>query len=190
MKAIDRAVVNGCDFINMSLGGSAPDAGVAAAIRDAYSQGVVCFAASGNDGRKSVRFPASESLVLAVSAMGRKGCFPPQSVNAVGIARPFGTDMNNFIADFSNIGKEITFTAPGVGIISAYPADNYAVMDGTSMACPAALGIAARLLSSQPNILALPRDQARADAIKKYLAGKVVSLGFGANFEGNGMLML
>ena len=75
-KAIDRAVADGCDVINMSLGGGSPDIATQEAIADARAQGTVIFAAAGNDSRSPVSFPARESLALAVSAMGRKGTFP------------------------------------------------------------------------------------------------------------------
>jgi subtilisin len=188
MKAIDRAKTDQCDLVNMSLGEAGLDEGIVSSIKDAYSEGLVCFAANGNDDRSPVSFPASYSLCIAVSAMGRKATFPAQTVQTGSVKAPFGKDKANFIADFSNIGPETDLTAPGVGIISTYPNDKYAVMDGTSMACPAATGMAARLLSGETAILAMPRNQARADAITKFLATKIKSLGFGANFEGKGML--
>jgi subtilisin len=61
-------------------------------------------------------------------------------------------------------------------------------MDGTSMATPAAVGMAARLLSTQPAILKMTRNGQRADEMLKFLSTKIQSLGFGANFEGKGML--
>jgi subtilisin len=70
----------------------------------------------------------------------------------------------NFIAAFSNAGPEIDLVGPGLGIISTVPG-GYAPMSGTSMACPAVTGIAARVLAKQPSLLAMPRDQARSDAI-------------------------
>ena len=190
MKAIDQAKNDQCDLVNMSLGEHGLDEGIVSAIKEAYSTGVLCFAANGNDDRAAVSFPASYSLTIAVSAMGRKGTFPPSTVQSGIVKAPYGADKQNFIADFSNIGPETDITAPGVGIVSTYPGDKYAVMDGTSMACPAATGIAARLLASQPDILAMPRNQARTDAIQKFLATKIKSMGFVANFEGKGMIFL
>jgi subtilisin len=190
MKAIDQAKNDQCDLVNMSLGEEGLDEGIVSSIKDAYSAGLICVAANGNDDRGPVNFPASYSLCIAVSAMGRKGCFPAGTVQTGIVKAPYGKDKNNFIADFSNIGPETDLVAPGVGIISTFPADLYAVMDGTSMACPAATGMAARLLSTRPDLLALPRDQARADEIQKFLSTAVKSLGFKANFEGKGMLFL
>lgn len=189
IKAIEQAVADGCDLINMSLGGGPTDDATEDAITFAYENGTVCFVATGNDGRQRVSFPASFSLSLAVGAMGRRGTFPANTTDAPNIAAPFGTDRKNFVAAFSNIGPAVDFIAPGVGIISSVPG-GYAPLSGTSMACPMATGITARLLSAQTDLLAMPRNTARADAIIRFLATNVQSLGFGATFEGTGLLFV
>lgn len=188
MKAIDQAITDQCDLINMSLGQASDDEGIDSYIKEAYNAGILCFAANGNDSRSPVSFPAAYSLSVAVSAMGRKSTFPANSVASAAVQSPYGTDPKDFIADFSNTGPETDLTAPGVGIISTFPDDRYAVMDGTSMACPAAAGMAARILSGKPELLALPRNQARADEMMKYLSVHIKAMGFGATFEGKGML--
>ena len=188
MKAINEAITDQCDLINMSLGQSQVDEGITSYIKEAYNAGIVCFAANGNDNRSPVSFPANDSLSIAVSAMGRLDTFPPDSVESGSVQEPYGTDTANFIADFSNIGAETDLTAPGVGIISTYPNDLYAVMDGTSMACPAAAGMAARILAGNPDLLNLPRNQTRSDEMVKYLSINIKALGFGNLYEGKGML--
>ncbi len=185
-KAIDRAVADGCDLINMSLGGGDPDEATQEAIADARSKGCLVIVASGNDNRQPVSFPAAFSSSLAVSAMGRKGTFPSSAAQRGDIAAPYGQDKRNFVAAFSNIGPEIDLTAPGVGIISTYPG-GYAVLDGTSMACPAAVGSAARLLSARADILGMSRDQVRSDTMATLLLQTAKSLGFGSIYEGQGL---
>lgn len=185
-KAIDRAVQSGCDLINMSLGGGSPDDATRAAMEDAVSQGCLVLVASGNDDRSPVAFPASASPpAIAVSAMGRKGTFPPGTTGEDAAAKPFGKDTKNFIASFSNVGPEIDLTCAGVGIISTVPG-GYAPMDGTSMATPAVTGFAARLLSGMQNILTMPRDTARSNAMAQALFKRAKVMGFGASFEGQG----
>jgi subtilisin len=120
--------------------------------------------------------------------MGRRGTFPPDSCQADTIASPFGADKANFLAAFSNVGPEIDLTGPGVGIISTFPG-GYAVLNGTSMACPAVTGMAARILSSTAGVLAMPRDATRADAMAQAVLTHAQALGFGATFEGQGMLV-
>jgi len=186
VKAIDRAVADGCDFINMSLGGGAPDNATRAAMEDARARGCVPIVASGNDGRESVSFPALDDTALAVSAMGRKGTFPAGTTDAENVLKPFGTDKKNFVAAFSNIGIEIDLTGPGVGVVSTVPG-GYGAMSGTSMACPAVTGVAARLLAANAAILNMARDQDRSNAIVELLLSSAKTLGFGSVFEGRGL---
>ncbi len=188
LKALDRAVADGCDLVNMSLGSQgAVDAATHDAISDARAHGTLVFAASGNDDRIAVSAPARDPMALAVTALGRKGTYPPGSVEAGDVMAPFGTDKKNYITSFSNVGPEVDLTAPGDGIISTFP-EGYAVLDGTSMACPAALGVAARMLAGQTAILAMPRNQARSDAMAKFVLQKAKSRGFPVAMQGQGML--
>lgn len=188
-KAIDRAVESGCLLINMSLGGGDPDDATKDAITDAQSKGVICFVATGNDDRGPVSFPASFSLSMAVGAMGRKETFPKDSEPNDCVKAPFGKDKKNFIASFSNIGPEVDLIGPGVGIVSCAPNNKFAVMNGTSMACPAAAGIAARLLIDEGNIINQPPDANRANSMIKFLTTRVKSLGFTPRYEGRGMIL-
>jgi subtilisin family serine protease len=191
-KAIDRAVADGCDLINMSLGGGQPDPLTQEAISAARAKGVVIFAAAGNDERSPVSFPAAEPFALAVSALGRKGTFPADSIHTGAVAAPYGKpDKKYFIGAFSNIGLQIDLTGPGVGVISTFPG-GYAALDGTSMACPAAAGIAAHLLSLPKNraILDLSRDQTRWEEMIKVILNGASTLGFGQTFEGKGLITL
>lgn len=187
LKAIDRAVADGCDLINMSLGGSEPDAATSAAIADARAQGALVIVAAGNDGRGPVNYPGADQLAIGVSAMGRKGTFPRDSAHRAEMARPYGSNRGNFVAAFSNIGPEIDLTGPGVAIVSTVPG-GYAALDGTSMACPAATGAAAALLARNRNILKMRRGPARSDAMAQIVFAAARELGFGAIYEGRGML--
>lgn len=185
-KAIDRAVTDGCDLINLSLGGGPADDATRAAIEDARAAGSAVIAAAGNDGRQPVSYPAAEAAAVAVSSFGRKGTFPADSTATGDVMKPFGKDKQNFIAAFSNIGIEIDLTCTGVGIISTVPG-GYEAMSGTSMACPAVTGRAAQVLATQPGLLNMARNQARSDAIIKALLQSARPLGFGPPFEGQGL---
>jgi subtilisin len=185
-KAIDRAWADGCDLINMSLGGGEPDEVLQDAIAEARAHGTLVIVAAGNDKRQPVSFPASDSLALAVSALGRKETFPRGTAQTGDVATPYGKDKKNFIAAFSNIGSEVDLTAPGVGIISTFPG-GYAVLDGTSMACPAVTGVAARLLAARRDVFNMGRSQERSDAMAKALLQNATSLGFEPIYEGQGL---
>jgi len=188
IKAIEFAVADGCDLINMSLGGGDVDPALSSAIADARAAGTAIIAAAGNDGRSDVCFPATDPRAVAVSAFGRKGTFPKDSAEHADVMAPFGKQKANFIAAFSNVGIEIDLTGPGVGIVSTVPG-GYAAMSGTSMACPAVTGFAARLLSTAAGkkVLKMPRNQARSDAMLKLLFKHGKSLGFPADHEGIGL---
>jgi len=190
MKAIAQAIADKCDLINMSLGDKNLDEGLVSSIKDAYNAGIICFAATGNDGRQPVSFPAAYSLSVAVGAMGTKGTYPMESTHSDAETAPYGTNPNDYLAAFSNVGPETDLIAPGVAIVSTYPGNLYAAMDGTSMACPAATGLAARLLSTRADLINLPRNQVRSDEILKFLSQKIQVMGFGATFEGKGILQL
>jgi subtilisin len=188
LKALDRAVEDGCDIVNMSLGGD-PDDATHDAITHARANGTLVVAAAGNDDRSPVSSPASDPLAIAVSALGRKGTVPPGSTETGDVLSPFGADKKNYIASFSNIGPEIDLTGPGDGIISTFPG-GYAVLDGTSMACPAVTGAAARILATHPDILRMGRDQARSDEMAKAVFQRAKALGFGPKFEGHGLVKI
>lgn len=184
-KAIDQAIADKCDLINMSLGGGDADPVLKAAVDDARAAGSVCIIAAGNGDRAPVSFPASEPMALAVSATGRKGTFPSSAAASDEVAAPYGTDRANFIALFSNVGPEIDLTGPGVGIMSTVPG-SYAEISGTSMACPAATGAAARAIAGTP-VMKMKRNARRSEAIVKAVLASATPLGFGPTFEGHGL---
>ena len=184
-KALDAAVGDGCDLVNLSLGGGAPDPIVRAAIEEAQAAGLVVVAAAGNDGRGPVAFPADLPDVVAVSALGRTGTFPPSAGGAAERRGPYGRDGADFIAGFSNIGG-IDVTAPGVAIVSTVPG-GYLDLDGTSMACPFVTGILARILSGNRRFRTQRRSPERAAALLAVLHRRARSLGFPSALEGDGL---
>lgn len=187
-KALDQAINDQCDLINMSLGGGPSDPVLEQALDEARLAGSIVICAAGNDYRSAVSFPGSYTYSVAVSAFGREGTYPAGAAQAGNILRPpDGQDPLDFIADFSNVGPEIDLTGPGVGIISTFPG-GYAVLDGTSMACPAVTGAAARILSQNPAVLQGPRDQNRVAKMLQTIHAHCISMGFGPTFEGKGRL--
>ena len=170
LKAMWIAARDGCDIINLSLGGGPQDPIVAEAVNDARNQGMLVVVATGNDNRANVSFPAAYPGATAISAMGRQGTFPVGSLDEAEVVRPpLGLDPAEFIAGFSNVGTEVAATGPGVGALSTIFGDRFGAMSGTSMAAPVVAGAVACLLSRDAVIHAMPRDAARADAIAQLL---------------------
>lgn len=120
---IDWAVEQGADVISMSLGSSAADARIQAAIKRAVDAGVIVVAAAGNDGPRegTVGYPGGFPEVICVGAVNDKGA----------------------VANFSSRGPRVDVAAPGVNVRSCYPGDRFATMSGTSMATPYVAGVAA-----------------------------------------------
>ncbi|PSL19136.1 S8 family serine peptidase [Shimia abyssi] len=189
LKAMIIAGLDGCDIINLSLGGGPADNIVFEAVQDAREQGMLVVVAAGNNGRRRVEFPAAYEGAIAVSAMGREGTFPHGALEEADILRPPASpnDPAEFLAAFSNVGPEISITGPGVGTLSTLPGNRYGPKSGTSMAAPAVAGAAASLLSQDNFIFNMPRDRSRANAIARLLQTSCVQRGFGLPFEGFGL---
>ena len=131
MRAINAAVEDGNDIINMSLGGPMYNGDYAKVVQDAYKKGVAIFAASGNEDTNGNGFPASYPGAISVGAV----------------------DQNSARASFSNYGSAVKLAFPGVQIYSTLPDNNsYGYMSGTSQASPAAAGTAAVILSARDDI--------------------------------------
>ena len=90
-------------------------------------------------------------------------------------------------ARFSNIGFEIDVTGPGVGVVSCFPGKRYAVMSGTSMACPAVTGVTAAHLSANPSVLHAKKGADRARKIGELLRKAARDVGLATNLQGLGL---
>jgi subtilisin len=186
-KAIDRAVGDRFDILNLSLGGGPADDLTKAAISRALEAGTIVICAAGNEDRSPVAFPAAYPECTAVTALGRRGSFPKDSIGASDIARPFGNpDKAEFVAAFSNFGSTTDCIGAGVEIVSTLPRRQYGPMSGTSMATPAVSGYAAYLLSED----AVLRNSSGADRsrrLKDLLYSNCKPQGLGRDFEGFGL---
>lgn len=194
-SAISQAAKDRCDIINLSIENDeesradpAGDVVVRDAIAEARKNGAIVVAAAGNDNRQEVDYPAAFPGVIAVSAMGIEGRLPPNAIERSTVcAPPQITGQGEFIAGFSNIGQRIEVTAPGVGVMSLLPKDDWGVCSGTSFAAPVVAGAAACLLSQHIDLVQAPRDPARSDAIRDLLFASCTPRGFGPEYEGRGL---
>jgi cell wall-associated protease len=144
-NAIRYAVDNGAKVINMSFGKDYVfnKKVVDDAVEYAQSKDVLLVHGSGNDNKNvdnNVVYPNDQLLD------GKK-------VN--NFLNVGATDINGDAASFSNYGKKnVDVFAPGVKIYSTVTNHGYKYLDGTSMACPAAAGVAVLIREYYPNLTA------------------------------------
>ncbi|MBM7577846.1 S8 family serine peptidase [Jeotgalibacillus terrae] len=165
IAALDWAVKNEIDIVNMSLGSEYDSSAARRAIQQAEAEGVLMIASSGNNGQKSgheVSYPAAYPETIAVGAV----------------------DRNRNYASFSSIGPAVDLAAPGTDIGSTYLNDRYVRMSGTSMAAPYVTGAAALLMERYP--------AADSKWIKEQLLEATVDLGLKGRdiYYGEGLLQL
>lgn len=143
-SGIRYAVDNGARVINLSLGGSVPSEVQQEALRYARDRGVVVVMAAGNDGLSSLRGGKRVSPLIYPAG------FATESGLAVG-----ALNREQEIAEFTNrAGTSLLdyLVAPGEDIYSSLPINTYDFWEGTSMAAPMVAGVAALMLSANPNL--------------------------------------
>ncbi len=130
IEALDWAISNHLQVINMSLGTTSNVTSFYDAIKRVNSAGIIQVAAAGNSGPKanSVNYPAKYSEVIAVAAI----------------------DSSDQVASWSSRGPQVDLAAPGVNINSTYLNGKYQILSGTSMASPHVAGVVALRLFLHP----------------------------------------
>ena len=164
-NAIRYAVDNGATVINMSFGkgfGTHKNL-VDEAVKYAAKKDVLLVHAAGNSGQNNdqiINYPNSnfekKSGFLCKKQKKDKNWVEVGALNYKG-----GEDA---AAPFSNYGiKEVDLFAPGMKIYSTMPNNEYAPLQGTSMASPVVAGVAATLRSVFP---ALTAEQVKEALLK------------------------
>jgi len=146
-RSIIYAADMGCDVINMSWGTPYPSKLIEDALDYAIYRGVLPIAAAGNDSTEQYNYPAACKNVLTVGA----------------------SNSHDEVIYFSTYGDHIEVVAPGRDILSLRADDTdmyaedgfpnshivdekYYLADGTSMASPCAVGVAAYILTASPGV--------------------------------------
>ena len=144
-EGIIYAADNGCNVINMSLGGSIGSSTLQNAVEYAYNNGVTIICSAGNAGTPLAQYPAAYSQCISVSA----------------------TRYDDEIAGYSSYGSTIDICAPGGdidvdqngdgygdGVLQQTFAQNdptdfgYYFYEGTSMSAPHVTGSAAMVIAA------------------------------------------
>lgn len=73
IRGIEGCVASGAKIINMSLGGGPDSKMFDGMFEDAYDEGIITFAASGNVGLDQDDYPASYPHVVSVGAVDKRG---------------------------------------------------------------------------------------------------------------------
>jgi subtilisin family serine protease len=186
VAAIEAAVADGMDVINLSLGEPEIEPSrdvVALALDAAAAAGVVPVVAAGNEyddaGAGSISSPGSAAGAITVAA-----------VETDDLA------ATSFLAEFSSVGPtpislrlKPDVSAPGVGILSSVP-NGWSSISGTSMAAPHVAGAAALLRQRHPTWTVAEIKSAlvqSATSPRRSDAGKPLA---GPAFAGGGVISL
>jgi hypothetical protein len=124
LRAVYYATRNGAKVINMSFSFSTFSLEMKNAVDHATARGLICVSSAGNDGQKTIVYPASLPNVMGVAST---------------------TDFDTR-STFSNYGDPLVWVAaPGEAIVTSYPYGTYAAAWGTSFSTPFVAGTAALL---------------------------------------------
>ena len=140
--ALQWALDNDIDVVNMSLGTHEVSPALAAAVQAAHAQGLLMVAASGNVN------PLSWEELFFGCPVAYPGAYPE-------VLSTTFTNGNDALTGFSCTGPEVDFAAPGDQVHSTVPTGTcmfctpygYSPQSGTSMASPHLAGTVALLLS-------------------------------------------
>jgi len=145
-------VAEGCQLINLSLGGGFSEE-IEEAIREAVTNRVLVFASMGNSGHRGGGHPGNSRYTFGITAI----------------------DYAKKVAGFSSRDAMAKFAGYGVQVLSLIPNGKLGRMSGTSMSCPDQVGLAANILSYMNKLnLPLPTTMESYESI---VQGSIEDLG-------------
>ena len=150
-KSIIYAADMGCDVVNMSWGSPFPSKVIEDALDYAIDKGVLPIAAAGNSGSEDDFYPASLPRVFTVGASNSDDEVTYFSTygDHIEVVAP-GEDILSLRADLTDMYADggASGIEPDVHIVN----EKYYLCDGTSMASPCVVGVAAYILAASPGI--------------------------------------
>ena len=135
VSTVCRAIYGGindynCDILNLSLGITSEFESLKEAVDYAEEQGVLIVSAVGNNGTRSLYYPAAYDSVVGVGAVDRDGS----------------------VYYHSNRNDSVFLTAPGVNVKTTGHMGGYVTASGTSFAVPYVTAAAAVMRSCDPSL--------------------------------------
>ena len=131
VRAIYYAVDYGATVINMSFSLTEWSDELVRAMNYAANHRVVCVASAGKEGKETLVFPSGFRTVIGVGS----------------------TDIQDRRSTFSNFGKTVVrLSAPGEGLVTAFPGSHYALVSGTSFSTALVSGAASLVLQRDPTM--------------------------------------
>lgn len=162
-NAIRYAVDNGASIINMSFGkgfGTHKQL-VDDAVKYAESKDVLLVHAAGNSGQNNDTTPNFPNATFEKKSGFLFFKKKRKAKNWIEVGALNYKDGEDAPAPFSNYGeKEVDVFAPGMKIYSTMPNNEYAPLQGTSMAAPVVAGIAATIRAVYPKLTAVQVKEA------------------------------
>ncbi len=184
IEAIGYAIDNGAHIINMSFGGESGGAPERDACDAAWQNGLLVIAAAGNEGAGAafgVDYPAAFESVIAIGATTIYPSRYPNVNTAI---------LDESWADYSKKGAEIELSAPGTALITITGGNSYTStgnksFTGTSGSSPIVAGLAALILSANPDLTnSEVRTLMQDTSVDMGLAGRDELYGYGrVDFE-------
>lgn len=130
-SGINWGITEKVDVISMSLGGPIGSMAEKRACEAANLAGITVIAATGNDSRPRISYPAAFQTVIAVGAV----------------------DSHLARAQFSNYGPELAIMGPGVSVVSAVPVGSGRESKVTVTGLPGATGdVASAAFQGSPEV--------------------------------------
>lgn len=158
IKAIYHAVGQGVHIINMSLGGPGGGDQYEVALRYARRKGVLVFCAAGNTGKLEHHYPASCPSAISVAAYDRASATK---------------------ASFSTFNSAVDLAGSGVSVLAYLASGALGRMNGTSMATPTVVFVAA---------LVAGVTGARGDALLQALRSAAKDMSGPSTYDGSGLV--
>lgn len=160
-EIVDYAVAHNLSAVLNLSGGGGDNQTSRDACQYVDDHGMLLCVSAGNDHGGPIQSPALHAADFA-------------SVMAVG-----ATDSSDSVADFSNVGPELTVVAPGVDILSTFPtydvngdtAHDFVKWQGTSMAAPHVSGLASLVWSRETRLT--------SEQVRDVIINTAVKLGAG-----------